>query len=111
MARRSLESGMERHGAFREAARDAIAAFGHRADRADLRARLCRFPLCRLRLAQGLSEARRLSRKNAHPALGQGLAAVAGLDHDPWIESDHDLTPLFEHVPFGEPVPALRSRS
>ena len=28
------------------------------ADRAGLRARLCRFPLCRLRLAQGLSEAR-----------------------------------------------------
>ena len=32
----------------------------HRADRAGLRARLCRFPLCRLRLAQGLSQSRRV---------------------------------------------------
>src|SRR5467141_4362158 len=83
VGRRSLESRVERHGAFREADRDAVAAPRHRADRADLRARLCRFPLCRLWLAQGLSEARCLPRKNALPALGQGLGAAAGLEHDP----------------------------
>ena len=47
------------------------------ADRTHLRARLCRFPLCRLRLAQGLSETRRLPRKDADPAVGQDLGATA----------------------------------
>ena len=46
---------------FEKQAGDAgAAAARHRADRPRLRARLCRFPLCRLRLAQGLSEARRV---------------------------------------------------
>src|SRR6266446_1418099 len=40
VGRRSLESRVEWHGAFREADRDAVAAPRHRADRADLRARL-----------------------------------------------------------------------
>src|ERR1700737_5440953 len=63
VGRRSLESRMERHGAFREAGRYSVAAAGYRADRAGLRARLCRFSLCRLRLAQSLSEARCIPRK------------------------------------------------
>src|SRR5258706_5377069 len=70
---------MDRHGAFRAAGGHAVAAAGYCADRSHLRARLCRFPFCRLRLAQGLPKARRLPRKNAHPALGQNLGAPAGL--------------------------------
>ena len=49
----------------------------HLADRACLRARLCRFPLCRLRLAQGLSEARRLPSEDAGAAVGENLGAAA----------------------------------
>src|SRR5213079_3251585 len=56
MVRRSLEPGLEGHGALRPAGGDAVAPARHLADRAYLRARLCRFPLCRLRLAQVLSE-------------------------------------------------------
>ena len=44
-----------------------------------LRARLCRLPLRRLRLAQGLSETRRLPRENAGAAVGQDLGAAAGV--------------------------------
>ena len=54
MVRRPLEPGVDRHGAVREQARHAVAAVRHRADRPRLRARLCRLPLCRLRLAQGV---------------------------------------------------------
>src|SRR6476659_5338224 len=82
VGRRSLEPRMERDGALRTAGGHAVAAARHRADRADLRARLCRFPLCRLRLAQGLSEARCLPRKNAYPALGPDLAAAAGVTQE-----------------------------
>ena len=60
VGRRPLEPRLERHGAVREAGGHAVAAARYLADRAGLRARLCRFPLCRLRLAQGLSETRRL---------------------------------------------------
>src|ERR1035437_11091366 len=67
LGRRSLESCMERHGALREAGGHAVASARYLADWAGLRARLCRFPLSRLRLAQGLSESRRLSRKDDHP--------------------------------------------
>src|ERR1700722_20304548 len=83
--RRSLEAGLERHGALRETPRRAVAAVRYRPDRPRLRARLCRFPLSRLRLAQGLSEARCLPRKNADAAFGQGFGAAAritlGLAH------------------------------
>ena len=51
----------------------------HRADRACLRARLCRFPLCRLRLAQGLSKTRRVPSEDAGAAVGEGLGAAAGV--------------------------------
>ena len=73
-------SGMAR---FEQPAGDAVAAARHRADRARLRARLCRFPLCRLRLAQGLSEARCLPREDAEAALGQDLAAAGRLIYLP----------------------------
>ena len=51
----------------------------HLADRPRLRARLCRFPLRRLRLAQGLSEARCLPPEDAGAALGKDLGAAAGV--------------------------------
>src|SRR6185437_2539090 len=79
LVRRSLEPGLARHGAVREASRHIGAATRHRPDRAGLRARLCRFPLCRLRLAQGLPEARRLPSEDAGTALGQGLATAGGI--------------------------------
>src|SRR6195952_5198780 len=79
MVRRSLEPGLERHGAFRKAAGYAGAAIRHFADRAGLRARLCRFPLPGLRLAQGLSEARCIPRKDADAAFDQDLSAAAGV--------------------------------
>src|SRR5712672_3518391 len=44
-----------------------------------MRARLRRFPLRRLRLAQSLSEARCLPRKDAGAVFGENLAAAAGL--------------------------------
>ncbi len=61
---------------------DGRAAARHRADRAGLRARLCRFPLCRLRLAQGLSEARCLPPEDAGAAVDQGVGAATGVEHD-----------------------------
>src|SRR6266550_3413115 len=79
MVRRSLEPGVEGHGALREAGGYAVAAVRYRADRPYLRARLRRFPLRRLRLAQSLSETRYLPRKDAGAAFGEGLAAAAGL--------------------------------
>src|SRR5439155_18663950 len=79
MVRRPLEAGMGRHGAVREQARGAVRAVQHRADWPCLRARLCRFPLCRLRLAQGLSEARRLPSEDAGAAVGENLGAAAGV--------------------------------
>src|SRR5712664_1782225 len=79
MVRRSLEPGVEGHGAFREAAGNAGAAVRYRADRPYMRARLRRFPLRRLRLAQSLSEARCLPRKDAGAVFGENLAAAAGL--------------------------------
>src|SRR3984893_2291181 len=82
VVRRSLEPGMDRHGAFREAGGYAVAPARHLADRAGLRARLCRFPFCRLRMAQGLSEARRLPRKDAGPALGKNLGAAARVNRE-----------------------------
>ena len=51
----------------------------HRADRPRLRARLCRFPLRRLRLAQGLSEARRVPPEDAGAAVGEDLGAAGGV--------------------------------
>ena len=54
-------------------------AVQHRADRPCLRARLCRFPLCRLRLAQGLSEARRVPSEDAGAAVGENLGTAAGV--------------------------------
>ena len=45
VVRRSLEPGLDRHGALRKAGGRAVAPARHRADRARLRARLCRFPL------------------------------------------------------------------
>ncbi|GAA0002031.1 glutathione S-transferase family protein [Bradyrhizobium diazoefficiens] len=44
-----------------------------------LRARLCRFPLRRLRLAQGLSEARRLPPEDAGAAFREDLGAASGV--------------------------------
>src|SRR5882724_2191376 len=82
VVRRSLESGMERHGALREAGGHAVAPARYLADRARLRARLCRFPLCRLRLAQGLSQARCVPRENTGAAVGQGIAAAAGVKQE-----------------------------
>ena len=64
---------------FEKQADDAVAPARHFADRACLRARLCRFPFCRLRLAQGLSEARRLPSEDAGAALREDLAAAAGV--------------------------------
>ena len=80
LGRRSLEPGLEWHGAFREPSGDAVAAIRHLADRARLRARLCRFPLCRLRLAEGLSETQRLPSEDAGAALGQDLGAARRLE-------------------------------
>ena len=54
----------------------------HRADRPCLRARLCRFPLCRLRLAQGLSEARRFPSEDAGAAVGENLGTAAGVTYE-----------------------------
>ena len=64
---------------FEKQAGHAVAAVRHRADRPRLRARLCRFPLCRLRLAQGLSEARRLPSEDAGAAVGENLGPAAGV--------------------------------
>ena len=65
----------------------------HRADRPCLRARLCRFPLCRLRLAQGLSEARRLPPENAGAAVGEDLGAAAGVSDASGDGGMRDLVP------------------
>ena len=65
---------------FERRRRDAGAAARHRADRPRLRARLRRFPLSRLRLAQGLSEARGLSRNHDEAAVDQGYRAAAGIN-------------------------------
>ena len=51
----------------------------HRADRARLRARLCRFPLRRLRLAQSLSQSRCVPREDAEPTFGQDFRTAASL--------------------------------
>src|SRR5260370_40903657 len=87
MVRRSLEPGVEGHGAFREAAGNAGAAVRYRADRPYMRARLRRFPLRRLRLAQSLSEARCPPRKDARAAVGENLGPaprlIAGRCHEP----------------------------
>ena len=72
---RPLEPGLDRHGALREHARRLERPVRHLADRPRLRARLCRLPLRRLRLAQGLSEARRLPPEDAGAALREDLGA------------------------------------
>src|SRR3979411_1206644 len=51
LAQGPLEQGLGRHGAVREQVRRAVGSVQHRPDRPRLRARLCRFPLCRLRAA------------------------------------------------------------
>src|SRR5215208_3256057 len=79
VVRRSLEPGVGRHGALREQARNIVRAVQHRADRPYLRARLCGFPLRRLRLAQGLSEARRVPSEDAGAAVGENLGPPAGV--------------------------------
>src|SRR5882724_2515983 len=80
VVRRPLEPGLEGHGAFREAGGDAgTAAARHRTNRPCLRARLCRFPFRRLRLAQGLSKARCVPPKDAGAAVGKDFGAAAGI--------------------------------
>src|SRR6185295_6613538 len=79
VVRRSLESCLDRYGAVREQARRVVRAVQYYADRPCLRARLCRFPLCRLRLAQGLSEARRFPSEDAGTAVGENLGTAAGV--------------------------------
>src|SRR5438067_13483059 len=63
----------------RIAARDLYATTRHHADCAYLRAWLCGLPLCRLRLAPGLSEDRSLPREDDAAAVGQGHGAAAGV--------------------------------
>src|SRR6202035_4680631 len=87
LGRRPLEPRLERHGALRETGGHAGAAARYLPDRAHLRARLCRFPFCRLRLAQGLSEARCLPRENAGAAFRENLAAAAGLNGKEFVMS------------------------
>ena len=80
LVRRPLEPGLDRHGAISRSSptccrgRSTSSQIGAR-----LRARLCRFPLCRLRLAQGLSEARCLPSEDAGAAVGEDLGAAAGV--------------------------------
>src|SRR4029079_11797126 len=79
MVGRSLEPGVEGNGAFREAAGHAVAAARHLADRACLRAWVCRFALPPFGLAQGLSEAGCLPSENAGAAVGEGLGPARGV--------------------------------
>src|SRR4051812_44618411 len=80
VGRRPLEPGLEGHGAFREAGGDAgTGAARHRANRPCLRARLCRFPFRRLRLAQGLSKTRCVPPEDAGAAVGEDFGAAAGI--------------------------------
>src|SRR6266516_7443336 len=44
-----------------------------------MRTRLCRFPLCRLRLAQGLSEARRFPSEDAGETVDKDLGPATGV--------------------------------
>jgi len=81
VVRRSLEPGVERHGAVEKQA-DMLS---RPLDISQI-ALVCvlgyAVPVFRLRLAQGLSEARCVPRKNADAALGQDLAAAAGVTSD-----------------------------
>ena len=80
----------------------------HRADRARLRARLCRLPLRRLRLAQGLSEARCVQQEDAGAAVGEDLGAAGGViiggGHEPEVQRRRSHHPA--HRRAGRPVPA-----
>jgi glutathione S-transferase len=64
---------------FEEQADALSQPFRHRADRPGLRARLRRFPVCRLRLAQGLSKTGGVPRKDVGAAVGENLGAAAGV--------------------------------